>query len=145
MVAAHALDKSGYRVTLVEGNERAGGLIKTSSTRYGIAESAAHSLVATEAVRELCHELNVKLIAPRKESSAKFIVRDGRLRRFPLSILEAAAALGRATFVRSEGSNNINLDTWGRRHLGNAASDYLLTPFVRGIFGVQPAELGVAA
>jgi len=145
MLAAHALNKRGYRVTLIEENERAGGLIKTSKTRHGIAESAAHSLIATQAVRELCDELNVKLITPRKESSAKYIVRDGRLRRFPLSIPEAAMTLGRAAFVRSDGVANTNLETWGRRHLGNAASDYLLTPFVRGIFGVQPAELGVAA
>jgi oxygen-dependent protoporphyrinogen oxidase len=145
MLAAHALDKTGYRVTLIEENERAGGLIKTSNTRLGIAESAAHSLIATQAVRELCHELNVKLIAPRKESSAKFIMRDGRLRRFPLSLLEAAATLGRAAFVRSDGTADANLETWGKRHLGQAASDYLLTPFARGIFGVQPAELGVAA
>ena len=145
MLAAHALDKTGYRVTLIEESERAGGLIKTSKTRHGIAESAAHSLIATRAVRELCDELNVKLITPRKESSAKYIVRDGRLRRFPLSILEAATTLGRAALVRSDGIANTNLETWGRRHLGKAASDYLLTPFVRGIFGVQPAELGVAA
>jgi len=145
MLAAHALDKSGYRVTLVEADGSAGGLIKTSNTRYGIAESAAHSLIATQAVRELCDELNVKLIAPRQESSAKFIVRDGRLRRFPLSVFEAATTIGRAAFVRSDGAPNASLEHWGRRHLGYAASEYLLTPFVRGIFGVQPAELGVAA
>jgi oxygen-dependent protoporphyrinogen oxidase len=145
MLAAHALDKAGYCVTLIEEHERAGGLIKTSKTRFGMAESAAHSLIATQAVRDLCAELNVKLITPRKESSAKFILRNGRLRRFPLSVLETATTLGRAAFVRADGSNGVTLDTWGRRHLGNAASDYLLTPFVRGIFGVQPAELGVAA
>lgn len=145
MLAAYALDKNGYRVTLIEENERAGGLIKTSNTEHGIAESAAHSLIATQAVRELCAELRVELIEPRKEAKAKFIFRDGKLRRFPLGIRETAAALGRAAFVRSENGAKQNLDAWARRHLGNAALDYLLTPFVRGIYGVQPAELGVAA
>src|SRR6266508_3451556 len=145
MLAAYALDKNGYRVTLIEKSEHAGGLIKTSNTERGIAESAAHSLIATQAVRELCAELGVKLIEPRKEANAKFIVRDGRLRRFPLGIRETAGALRRAAFVRSEYAAKQNLDTWARRHLGNAALDYLLTPFVRGIYGVQPAELGVAA
>ena len=144
MLAAYALDKNGYRVTLIEEKERGGGLIKTSHTEYGIAESAAHSVIATQAVRELCEELGVQLIEPRKESKAKFIVRDGKLRRFPLKIGEAATALGRAAFVRAAGGK-LSLDSWGRRHLGNAALDYLLTPFVRGIYGVQPAELGVAA
>ena len=144
MLAAHSLDKRGYRVTLIEENERGGGLIRTSNTPHGIAESAAHSVIATQPVRELCTELNVKLISPRKESNAKFILRDGKLRRFPLSPLEAATTLTRAAFVRSDAAS-VNLDTWGRKHLGDAALDYLLTPFVRGIYGVQPAELGVAA
>lgn len=145
MLAAYALDNNGYRVTLIEENKNAGGLIKTSKTEHGIAESAAHSLIATQAVRELCAELDVKLIEPRKEASAKFIVREGRLRRFPLGILETAEALRRLTFIRSGSDENQNLDAWARRHLGNAALEYLLTPFVRGIYGVQPAELGVAA
>lgn len=145
MLAAYALDKNGYRVTLLEASERAGGLIKTSNTEHGIAESAAHSLIATKTVRELCAELDVELIEPRKEANAKFIIRDGRLRRFPLGIREAAGALRRAAFVRSEYAANQNLDAWARRHVGNAVLDYLLTPFVRGIYGVQPAELGVAA
>jgi oxygen-dependent protoporphyrinogen oxidase len=34
---------------------------------------------------------------------------------------------------------------WARRHLGEAALQYLLTPFVRGIYGAQPEEIGVAA
>ena len=145
MLAAYSLDKRGYRVTLIEESERAGGLIKTSTTEYGIAESAAHSLIATKAVRELCQELGVGLIEPRKESKAKFIVRNGKLRRFPLGIGEAARTISRAAFVRSENDENQDLDSWARRHLGKAALDYLMTPFVRGIYGVQPAELGVVA
>jgi oxygen-dependent protoporphyrinogen oxidase len=145
MLAAYALDKRGYCVTLIEAQERAGGLIRTTRTRHGLAESAAHSLVATSAVRELCADLGVELIAPRKESHAKFIVRDGKLRRFPLGIREVAGALRRAAFAPAEKAPGQSLDAWTRRHLGSAALDYLLTPFVRGIYGVQPVELGVAA
>ena len=144
MLAAYALDKQGFRVTLLEKNQRAGGLIQTTRTDCGIAESAAHSLIATKTVRALCSDLGVELIEPRKESSAKYIVRDGQLRRFPLSLREAIGGLRHAAFERSENGANQDLDTWGRRHLGDAAADYLLTPFVRGIYGVQPTELGVA-
>src|SRR5436190_1329448 len=143
MLAAYALDKNGWRVTLIEEKQCAGGLIKTSNTKYGIAESAAHSLIATEPVRELCDELGIDLIEPRKEANAKFIVRDGKLRRFPLGVSDLANLLAHVVFVRSEKTDDCNLDSWARRHLGNTALDYLLTPFVRGIYGVQPAELGV--
>lgn len=144
MLAAYALDKRGYRVTLLEQSRRAGGLIQTSRTDCGLAESAAHSLIATEAVRELCDDLDVELIEPRKEARAKYIVRDGRLRRFPLTPGEAFSALARAAFAPSTFDATTDLESWALRHLGKAALDYLLTPFVRGIYGVQPAELGVS-
>jgi protoporphyrinogen/coproporphyrinogen III oxidase len=144
MLAAYALDRRGYRVTLLEKSGRAGGLIQTTRTDCGIAESAAHSLIATSTVRALCDDLGVELLEPRKESSAKYILRNGKLRRFPLSLREAIGGLRRAAFQRSESGRAQNLDAWGRKHLGDAAADYLLTPFVRGIYGVQPAELGVA-
>ena len=143
MLAAHSLDRSGYRVTLLEEKERAGGLIQTRNTAHGIAESAAHSLIVTEPVSELCRELGVELVCPRKEARAKYVVRDGKLRRFPLTFGEAFDTFAHAAFARSA-SQPQNLDVWARRHLGNAALEYLVTPFVRGIHGVQPAELGVS-
>jgi len=144
MLAAYALDQRGYRVTLHEKNRRAGGLIQTTRTDCGIAESAAHSLIATRPVRALCDDLGVELIEPRQEANAKYVMRGGKLRRFPLSLIEAIDGLRRVAFEHSENGASQNLDTWGRRHLGDAAADYLLTPFARGIYGVQPAELGVA-
>ena len=143
MLAAYALDARGYRVTLIEAKSRGGGLIQTRQTDFGIAESAAHSLIATEAVREVCRDLGVELIEPRKEAKAKYVVRNGRLTRFPLTFRETLHAVRRAAFARSRDEDE-TLDRWARRHLGAAASDYLLTPFVRGIYGVQPSELGVS-
>ena len=143
MLAAYALDRNGYRVTLLEEKERAGGLIQTRQTREGITESAAHSFIATEPVRDLCRELGVELVAPRKEAKAKYILRDGKLRRFPLSVSEAFGTCMHAALARSA-SPRQTLDVWARRHLGEVATEYVVTPFVRGIYGAQPTELGVA-
>ena len=146
MLIAHALDKKGYEVTLLEEQPRAGGLIQTVRTEHGMAERAAHSLLTTDAVVELCGELGVELEEVRKEARARFVVRDGGLRRFPLRPSEALKALGRAAFARADGpANSLDLGSWGRRHLGDAAVDYLLTPFVSGVYGALPAELGVEA
>lgn len=144
MLAAYVLDARGYRVTLIEAKRRAGGLIQTRQTDFGIAESAAHSLIATEAVRELCRDLEVELIEPRKEAKAKYVVRNRKLTRFPLTFQETLDSLRHAAFARSHHRGDETLDRWAHRHLGDAACDYLLTPFVRGIYGVQPAELGVS-
>jgi protoporphyrinogen/coproporphyrinogen III oxidase len=146
MLAAYALDKKGYRVTLLEEKARAGGLIQTRRTEYGMAETAAHSLLATPEVFALCAELGVELAEVRKDSRARYIIRDGRLRKFPLTAGETLSAFARAAFARGEKQpDEQDLESWGRRHLGAGAVEYLLTPFVRGIYGVRPAELGLAA
>jgi oxygen-dependent protoporphyrinogen oxidase len=98
--------------------------------------------MATQPVRDLCRDLGVELVEPRKQAKAKYILRDGKLRRFPLTLGEAVGTLTHAALARS--ASNQNLEFWARRHLGSTALEYLLTPFVRGIYGAQPAELGVA-
>jgi oxygen-dependent protoporphyrinogen oxidase len=146
LLAADALDRKGYRVTLVEERAHAGGLIQTKRTAYGIAEAAAHSLLATPGVVRFCEELGVELAEIRKDSRARFIVRGGRPRKFPLSIGETLNAARRAAFTRAVNHlDEQDLDGWGRRHLGDGAVEYLLSPFVQGIYGVRPADLGVAA
>lgn len=146
MLAAYALDKAGYEVTLLEERGEAGGLIQTVQTEYGMAERAAHSLLASRTVVDFCRELGVELVEVRPDSRARFIVRGGRLRKFPLGIGEAVGMLGRAAFARAQtDAAALDFDSWGRTHLGGAAVDYLLTPLTRGIYGVQPAQLGVEA
>jgi oxygen-dependent protoporphyrinogen oxidase len=82
----------------------------------------------------------------RKDSRARYILRDGQLRKFPLSFVETAGVAGRAAFARAGNhASALDLKTWGTKHLGPSAVDYLLTPFVRGIYGVQPQEVGVLA
>lgn len=146
MLAAHALDGKGYRITLVEERGHAGGLIQTKKTAHGIAEAAAHSLLASPGVASFCEELGVELAEIRKDSRARFICRDGRPRKFPLSLGETLSAARRAAFTRAENHlDEQNLDAWGRRHLGDGAVEYLLSPFVQGIYGVRPSDLGVVA
>ena len=143
MLAAYSLDRSGYRVTLLEEKKRAGGLIQTRNIGPGLAESAAHSFILTEPVRELCRELEIELVESRKEAKAKYILRNGKLRRFPLTVTEAFGTCLHAALARSTGAPQ-TLDVWARRHLGEVATEYLVTPFVRGIYGAQPTELEVA-
>jgi len=146
MLAAYFLDQKGYSVTLLEEKSRAGGLLSTTRTRYGIAESAANSLLASPSVLNLCEQLGVGLTSVRKDSRSRFILRSGKLRKFPLTIGESAGTLRRAALNRSSNhASSLDLETWGARHLGEAAVSYLLAPFVRGIYGIQPSEVGVLA
>src|SRR5215204_4743612 len=150
LLAADALDRKGYRVTLIEEGAHAGGLIQTRMTAYGLAEEAAHSLLATPGVVSFCDGLGVELAEIRKDSRARFIVRGGRPRKFPLSLGETLNAARRAAFTRA--GNHLDeqdLDGWGRRHLGDGAVEYPLAPgstllgtMLGKAFGRRPKEGG---
>jgi oxygen-dependent protoporphyrinogen oxidase len=144
LLAAYQLDRAGYSVTVLEASARAGGMIETHQHALGIAEAAAHSIQATPAVLDLCKELGVELVEVRRESRARYIWRQGRLRRFPLSVGEALRAFFRAYFVLADpkrAPDRLTLEQWARHHLGEAPLKYLMTPFVRGIYGASSSEI----
>lgn len=146
LLAAYALDKKGYTVTLLESKDRAGGLIQTLKTDYGIAERAAHSFLLTSEVEEFCKELRVELLEVRKNSRARFIVRNGKPSKFPLTFGETLGTIRNAVFAKANtDESSLSIEDWTKKHLGDAALNYLLTPFVRGIYGAQPADLGITA
>ncbi len=146
LLAADRLERLGYQVTLLEASERAGGLIRTLREPLGLSESAAHSLLATPAVSELMRDLGIETVLVR--DSRRYVGRRGRLRRFPLGPLELLAAFLKAYLMladRSVEPSRMTLAQWGRRYLGSAATDYLLAPFLRGIYGARPSEVVVGA
>lgn len=143
LLLAYFLDRRGLEVTLLEEAPEAGGLIRTKRTPFGISESAAHSLLASEPVRALFAELGVPLVSTLSPRSPRFVLREGSLRKVPWQALRFAewiALLVRAAFVPSRGPGG-TLEAWGLRHLGAGATRAMLAPFVRGIFGAELSEL----
>lgn len=152
--AIHALEEREFKITVIEQADRTGGLIETRAITdsngkwIGITETAAHSLLATPAVEKLCAELGVTLFDVNPKSRARYIFRDGKMRRFPLRPLEALGAFFHAAFfpaLSRHRGESVTLEEWGTYFLGKAATRYLLTPFTRGIYGAEPSDLCVAA
>jgi oxygen-dependent protoporphyrinogen oxidase len=147
LLAAYYLDREGYEVTLIESAPQSGGLISTATLEHGIAESAAHSLPASPAVRELFSDLGLELCPQRPEARARWIFRRGKFRRFPLGIFEILRTFFRAYFVLAprRDPESLTLAEWAAHFLGKPALKYLLNPFVRGIYGASPDEILVSA
>jgi oxygen-dependent protoporphyrinogen oxidase len=146
LLAAYRLDRAGWRVRLLERAERAGGLIRTTRLEHGPAEAAAHSFLATRAVRELCAELGVELLPVRDR--ARYVLRGGRLRRRPLEWIELLGAAFRAYFVLADASSEpgaLSLEAFAVRHLGRPALEYGVNPFVGGIYAADPVQLRIDA
>jgi len=138
LLAALRLAQKGQTVELYESRERLGGLIETRVLRHGLAEDAAHSLRASAAVRGLFAELGLDWVSAKPEARAKFLIRNGRLRKWPFGFFETLSALFHATLVPA-GNRDAHLAEWAKRHLGGAAP--AMRAMARGIYGSEPEEL----
>jgi oxygen-dependent protoporphyrinogen oxidase len=143
LLIGHALKKKGYRIRILERSGRAGGLIETKSTPSGPAETAAHSLLVTPAMETFFESLGVPLAPVHPDSRARFIYRNGRMRKFPLTLGESLHTVIRLFSKPSApiDSETATLAEWCEAHLGKPALDFLLSPFVTGVYAASPSEL----
>ncbi len=146
LLSAYTLDRAGYEVTLIDAADRAGGLIRTIETPYGMVECAANSLIATPPVEALCEDLQVSMRSVLDKGRARYIWRNGKMRRMPLSLGELIGTASRVLWTKGQGAQaDRSLEDWGLHHLGPAGVQFLLTPFLLGVYGARPSELAVQA
>ncbi len=138
LLAAYRLLQRGWRIKLYDAAARAGGLIDTAQTEYGIAEAAAHSVRSSLAMDQLFAELEIETVTAR--ANKKYILHDGKFSTFPLRLNEIITAAARAAFIPAKPKYN-NLQDWALHHLGQAALDRLIYPMMQGIYAAQPDEL----
>jgi protoporphyrinogen/coproporphyrinogen III oxidase len=149
LVAAWHLAEHGFRVTVSERTPRAGGLIQTTSTAHGLVETAANAFVLDDTVAEWFRRLDLTPVSPGAASKRRYIFRDGRPRRWPLSVAESAAMglrLGVRFLTRSTGARDgESMAAWGDRVVGRAATCWLIEPAMSGIYASAPEALSAAA
>ena len=143
LLIAYALKKKGYQVKLLERSNRPGGLIETKVTSSGPAETAAHSLMVTPEIQAFFSELGVPLSPLNPKSLARFIYRNGKMRRFPLTLVETLHTLIRffSKPLKPIHPETATLAEWCECYLGKPALQYLLSPFVTGVYAARPEEL----
>jgi oxygen-dependent protoporphyrinogen oxidase len=149
LLAAYRLVKAGHHVELFEATDRLGGMIKTVKHTRGLSEAAANSILANGAVKALFDELKIDWIPVHPKSKSRWIYRNGKGRKMPLSFGGMTTALKKVLFGKTREAQNLldqeTLASWGERQVGREVVDYLLNPFVRGIYGSRPSEIVVSA
>ena len=144
LTAAWYLAEAGATVRVVDAAPRAGGLIETVATPDGPVETAANAFVRSPRVDALFAALSITPNTPLKVSGKRYIFRDGRPRRWPLTIGETASMavrfVGAQIQRRVSAGERETVADWGRRVLGGAATDWLVGPALHGIYA-SPAEV----
>ncbi len=146
LLAAYSLDKKGFEVTLIEAEKNVGGLIKTTQTPYGISESAAHSILTSPEVVSFCEELGIQLNTIQPDSKARYICRNHKLQKFPLTFGETVSTVKNMLLRKATAQDdfdNMDLSTWAHKFLGQGPLDYLVAPFVLGVYGASTSNINM--
>jgi oxygen-dependent protoporphyrinogen oxidase len=149
LVTAWHLVDAGFDVAVSDAAEGPGGLIQTRHAPHGLIETAANAFVWTETVQQWFDRLEIVPVFPRDDSKRRYIFRNGRPRRWPLSIGESAsmaARLALALTTRQAGARDREtVAQWGDRVVGAGARAWLLEPAMQGIYGSPATALSAKA
>lgn len=154
LAAAWRLARAGVRVVLFEAGPHAGGVIRSVGEGGFLAEEGANSFTdPPPAVRALLAEagLEGRRLASSPEARRRYVVRGGR----PLAVPAGPPGLLTTRLLSAGGKLRVLREPWARRRpegeesvaamvrrrLGGEVLDYLVEPFVAGIYAGDPERL----
>lgn len=145
LTAAYYMASAGVPVTLLEKQQRLGGMVDTLSTPQGLVETAASGVTNSGRLEEVCRDLGVPLVHTMKESRKRFLYRHGKPTRWPLGIGESLGFAGKLgihlvtkSFSPKPGET---IAEWGHRVLGVTPTQKILAAVLQGIYAGDPAAL----
>lgn len=155
LACAHRLKQLGFSVAIFEAEEHAGGVIRTLRHNGYLIEKGPQSFLGTELVLELVKSLGIedKLVSadPR---APRYVLQRGRLRAVPMSpqAILTSSLLGAGSRWRifsepfrktSPPMAEESVAQFVRRKFGHEILEYLVTPFVSGVYAGDPEMLSL--
>lgn len=142
--SAYWAKKFGWEVTVYEKAARPGGLISSELVPdFGLIESAANSIIANHDIEALCAEMGLDILSAKESSKKRYLLRKGKLHRWPLSFLETLETIFTVLmhlFVLKPRKAE-PLHAWSERCLGPSFTQNVLFPALQGVYGKEPSLL----
>jgi oxygen-dependent protoporphyrinogen oxidase len=157
LACAYRLKQLGVQVTLVEAADRVGGLIGTIERDGFLFESGPQSFQGTDALLGLIEQLGIGAELREADPNApRFVLRHGRLEKLPMSpqavLTSSLLRPGSRWKVVSEPFRRTkaprqeeSVAEFVRRKFGHEILEYLVAPFVSGIYAGDPEKLSLRA
>jgi oxygen-dependent protoporphyrinogen oxidase len=157
LTTAYRLKQRGARVVVYEASDRIGGSIKSELRDGYLAELGPTSLAAPSGpVAGLLSDLGLEASKVRASSTARnrYIVRRGRLTRLPMSPAELLtsrllsnvaklAIFGEPLVEAGDSPLEESVAAFVRRRFNQEVLDYIVNPFIAGVFAGDPEQLSV--
>jgi protoporphyrinogen/coproporphyrinogen III oxidase len=157
LACAYRLLQLGIRVTLFEAEEQPGGLIGTVQKNGFLFESGPQSFQGTDALLALIRELGIEgELCTADPKAPRFVLRHGKLQKVPMSpqalLTSSLLAAGSRWRVVSEPLRKTkppdeeeSVANFVRRKFGHEILEYLVAPFVSGVYAGDPEKLSLKA
>jgi protoporphyrinogen/coproporphyrinogen III oxidase len=157
LACAYRLYQSGADVALLESSDRPGGLIDTVEKDGLLFEAGPQSFEGTDQVLELIRELGIERELQKADPRApRYVFLHGHLRKIPMSpqALLTSSLLGPGSrwkiaseaFKRTKPpSAEETVANFVRRKFGHEILEYLVAPFVSGVYAGNPEQLSLKA
>jgi len=157
LACAYRLKELGLAVSLLEAGDRVGGLVGTVRKDGFLFESGPQSFLGTEEILDLIAKLGIASELLEADPRApRFILRHGRLQKVPMSPpgLLTSSLLGTKSRwkIVSEPFRQTKppdaeetIADFVRRKFGHEILEYLVAPFVSGVYAGDPEKLSLRA
>ena len=150
---AYFLEKRNKPCLLFEASAKAGGYIQSERIGDYLLEYGPNTLLADSSLVGFVKEIGLKkeLIATEPVSNNRFIYKDGCYRKLPTKPLalfssnffswKAKLSILLELFHKSIGAPNETIADFFSRHFDKEILDYVVDPFVSGIYAGDPEQL----
>jgi oxygen-dependent protoporphyrinogen oxidase len=154
---AYRLNQLGAEVTLLEASNHAGGLIGTIQKDGFLFESGPQSFQTTDLILGLIRELGIESDLQKADPRApRYILLHGKLQKIPTSpqamLTSSLLGVGSRWKILSEPFRKTrppaaeeSVAKFARRKFGDEILEYLVGPFVSGVYAGDPEKLSLKA
>jgi oxygen-dependent protoporphyrinogen oxidase len=157
LTCAYRLKQLGVPVILLEASARVGGLVGTVRKDGFLFESGPQSFQGTEPLIDLIREAGVETELQRADPRApRFVYLHGRLHKVPMTPqalmtssllgIKSRAKIASEPFKRTKPpTEEESVADFVRRKFGHEILEYLVAPFVSGVYAGDPEKLSLKA
>ncbi len=156
LTCAYRLQRLGLPVILLEASDRPGGLVGSQEKDGFLFESGPQSFQGTARILELIRELGIEdQLCKADPRAPRYVLRRGRLIKIPMSpALLTSSLLSMSSrwrlisepFRRTRSPREEeSIAQFVRRKFGHEILEYLVAPFVSGVYAGDPEKLSLRA
>jgi oxygen-dependent protoporphyrinogen oxidase len=157
LACAYRMQQLGLDVTVYESNSAAGGMIDSVEKDGLLFEAGPQSFQGTPALLELIRELGLESQLQNADPRApRYVLLHGHLRKIPMSPQALLAStllnpisrwkIASEPFKKSQPpTEEESVATFVRRKFGHEILEYLVAPFVSGVYAGDPEKLSLKA